>query len=885
VIGRALGAYEIVGKLGAGGMGEVYRARDTRLHRDVAIKVLPELLATDPAARARFVREGQALAALSHPNLVALYDVGTDAGTSFAVMELVDGETLQALLAGGRLPTRRVLDFAAQVARGLAAAHDRGIVHRDLKPANVIVAANGTVKILDFGLARAEVASRASEADTAVASDPGVVLGTVGYMAPEQVRGQPADARTDIFAFGVLLYEMATGVRPFRGQSAAETMTAIARDEPAPIAVEREVPPALERIIHRCLEKRPENRFQSAADLAFQLESLSSPTARVEPSKAIETTARRSPVLRLAGIAAVFIAGLVTGWAGLARLRPPGGADDTSIRRTTVLTYSGRDTLPAASPDGKTIAFVSSRDGTSKIWLRQLGTADEAALTEGNDHAPRFSPDGATLLFARYDRGTWALYRVPILGGPPRKVLDQAVAGDWSPDGVRIAFVRQRPGTTDWVVGVAASDGSQIRESPPVPTALRSPRWSPDGRSFVVVQSGVQATIADRLLVFSADTLVAAPLETVEAGGQLSAAAWSGADALVYAQSPDVTSFSPESRVVWQRRAGGGRTIAWVPAVVGGLDILADGSVVLEAAATLQNLRESAVTPARLVAGRWLTRGTSTDRQPAYSPDGQWIVFSAARSGNLDLYMTSPVTGQTRRITDDKTEDWDPAITPDGRNLIWSSNRSGHFEIWIAEPDGRNARQLTKDGVDAENPTATPDGDWIVYSAGSAPTEGLWKIRRDGSQATRFVTGINSHPELSPDGQYVLYHSNATGFFGHVRIVRVSDGTPVIPEIPVTASGRTNYVSVGRGRWRPDGKAFVFVADDTTGRACLFEQAFRPGEDTSASRRVILASEPGTIVESFGFSPDGKHAVVSYVEGQFGLMRLDGLPEVIKPRK
>jgi Tol biopolymer transport system component/predicted Ser/Thr protein kinase len=885
VIGKWIGPYQILAELGRGGMGEVYRARDTRLNRDVALKVLPELLAGDPAARARFVREGQALGALSHPNLVAIFDVGTDGGTSFVVMELVDGDTLQALLAAGRLPMRRVLEYAAQVARGLAAAHNRGIVHRDLKPANVIVAANGVVKILDFGLARTESvpgAARASEAHTAVASDAGIVMGTVGYMAPEQVRGQPADARTDIFAFGVLLYEMAAGVRPFRGESPAETMTAIARDEAPPIAVEREVPPTLDRIIHRCLEKRPENRFQSAADLAFQLESMSSPTGRVEPSAAADTAhrPRRRPGTFVA--AGVFLAGIAIGWAALARLIPPVTPPAPPVTRTTVLTYSGRDSLPAVSPDGKTIAFVSTRDGAGKIWLRQLATAEEAVLTEGNDTGPRFSPDGATLLFSRYEGASFALYRVPVVGGQPRKVLDQAFGGDWSPDGLRIAFVRQRQGT-DWVAGVAGADGSQIRESQPLPTALRSPRWSPDGRSFVVVQSGIQATIADRLLVFDAGTLASTSIDPVDTGGQLSSAVWSGTDALVYAQVPDVTSYSPESRIVWHPRSGGGRTIAWVPANATGLDILADGSIVLDAAVTRQNLREGEVTPAGLVAGRWLTRGTSSDRQPAYSPDGKWIVFSAARSGNLDLYMTSPATGETRRLTDDKTEDWDPAITPDGKNLIWSSNRTGHFEIWIAEPDGRNARQLTKDGQDAENPTATPDGEWIVYSAGSEPTQGLWKIHRDGSQATRFVTGINSHPELSPDGQYVLYHSNAIGF-GHVRIVRLSDGKAVIPEISVTTSGQTNFISVGRGRWRADGQAFIFVAADATGRACLYEQTFRPGQDTSATRRVILVSEPGTIIESFGFSPDRKHGAVSYVEGQFGLMRLDGLAEVKKPR-
>ena len=285
--GTRLGAYEILGTLGAGGMGQVYRARDTRLNRTVAVKVLPVHLSADPAARARFVREGQALAALSHPNLVALYDVGTEGDVSYAVMELVDGETLHARMAGHPLPMRRVIDYAAQIARGLSAAHEKGIVHRDLKPTNVIVTADGRVKILDFGLAKAGTgpvsdAGVPNDAETAMATDPGTVLGTVGYMAPEQVRGQATDTRADIFSFGAVLYEMAAGRRAFARDTAAETMTAILKEDPPDIAPERGVPPALDRIIRHSLEKRREERFRSAADLAFQLETLTSPSAAVE---------------------------------------------------------------------------------------------------------------------------------------------------------------------------------------------------------------------------------------------------------------------------------------------------------------------------------------------------------------------------------------------------------------------------------------------------------------------------------------------------------------------------------------------------------------------------------------------------------------------------
>jgi Tol biopolymer transport system component len=541
----------------------------------------------------------------------------------------------------------------------------------------------------------------------------------------------------------------------------------------------------------------------------------------------------------------------------------------------TAITYSGSDLMPAASPDGRTIAFRSTRDGISRIWLRQLGTGEEAPLTAGNDHAPRFSPDGASILFARRTARESSLYRVPVVGGQPRSLVDGAVEGDWSPDGTRLAFIRQRT-SGDWRLGIAAGDGSDIRESQEVmPEAIRGPRWSPDGRSIVVTQSGIQSTVRDRLLVFDAGTLRATGVSPVESGGIISVAQWSGPDFL-YAQSPDVTSYAPESRVVLQHPSGGGRTLAWVPGLIDGFELLKNGSVLFDTSTNRQNLGESEWTSAGVSTSRWLTRGTSTDRQPAYSPDGKWIAFSAMRNGNLDLWMTSPETGETRRLTDDGAQDWDPGFTPDGKYLLWSSNRSGTFEIWIAEVDGRNARQLTHDGRDAENPTATRDG-WVIYGAGAQPTQGVWKIRLDGSQPTRIVQGLNSHPEVSPDGNYVQYHTAVIGR-GEIHIARVADGQQAIPPIPMDAGSRlTATISLGRGRWRPTGGAFVFVGIDEHGRSALFEQTFVPGQDTTATRRMLKKSDESLSVESFGISPDGKRVTISYVEDQYSIMRLEGL--------
>src|SRR6476659_3745150 len=313
VAGARLGPYEIIAPLGAGGMGEVYRARDTRLERDVAIKILPARLSGDPAALTRFEREAKSVAALSHPSILAIFDVGTADGVSYAVMELLTGETLRARLADGPLPVRKALDYAIQISNGLGAAHQKGIVHRDLKPENLFLTNEGRVKILDFGLARQSGLPDTADANSptvAGSTEPGTVLGTVGYMSPDQVRGFSADARSDIFSFGAVLYEMLSGGRAFKGESAAETMTAILTKDPPELSeANPSLPPAVERIVHHCLEKLPEQRFQSSYDVAFDLEALSTSSGKTP------ALVRRGRITGRRAVSAIALltAGLVLG--------------------------------------------------------------------------------------------------------------------------------------------------------------------------------------------------------------------------------------------------------------------------------------------------------------------------------------------------------------------------------------------------------------------------------------------------------------------------------------------------------------------------------------------------------------------------------------------
>jgi Tol biopolymer transport system component len=887
--GSRLGPYEILSPLGAGGMGEVYRARDPRLGRDVAIKVLPPSFSADADRLRRFEQEARAAGILNHPNITAVYDIGTHEGTAYVVSELLEGETLDTRLGEGPLSPRKAIAYALQIARGLAAAHEKGIVHRDLKPENLFVTRDGRVKILDFGLARF-VSERPLDAaaehpmatlnQTAIATEPGIILGTLGYMSPEQVRGRPADPRSDIFSFGAVLYEMLAGKRAFPGTSAADTISAILREDPPEISrSHRQIPAALERIIRHCLEKQPEERFRSAHDLAFALEAVSGASGSTSAALPLAIRMRPRFVRKnwrwILALGAAVLAGVL-----LDRfLRPPAEPHPVTFRP---LTYSGTDFSPAASPDGRTLAFASERDGRRRIWLKQLAGGNEVALTSGPDDDPRFSPDGSMVLFARSEGSRTTLYRVPLLGGEPRKLAEDASDGDWAPDGRRIAFVRKnlKRGILGSSVFVAATDGAGAREVARIDEhALRWPRWSPDGRRIVLVDNGLAGASRPVLLV-DVDSGKTRQIPPPGRGAVISAG-WSGdGSELLYT----IGVRGLETRLVRQRESGAARTLLWIPADSGILEILGPGSVLYETLSTRQNLRSIFTGGPASSEDRWLTRGNSADRQPVYSPDGEWILFTSNRSGNLDIWKLSLKTGAVRRLSEDAAEDWDPTMTRDGRNLVWSSGRSGHLEIWMADADGSGARQVSHDGVDAQNPTVTPDGQWIVYNSGNLAGNGVWKIHPDGSGATRIVAGTTGHPEVSPDGQYALYLTGIQNQQETIRVVRVADGEQVPFDIRI-AIRRPGAIRIGRARWMPDGRAIAFVAQDENGVYGIFAQDFVPGRDTSATRRPVGGFEKEAETESFGISPDGTHIVIAGWERVFSIMEADGVSGISPPAR
>ncbi len=886
--GTRLGPYEILASIGAGGMGEVYRAKDSRLDREVAIKVLPPHILADPTARARFEREAKALANLSHPNIVPIFDIGAEGHTVFAVMELLSGGTLRDRLESGPIPWREAARTAAAIAEGLSAAHAKGIVHRDLKPENIFLTKDGAIKILDFGLAAIRLPIGTQDATAEVASGdsthPGTVLGTVGYMSPEQARGELADARSDLFAFGAILHEMISGRRAFRRDTTVETLHAIMKEEPAPLqdSAEGRVPPACERIIARCLEKNPERRFQSARDLAFALESLSGLTG-ITPLPGAPTAGLRRRGLHssiLSGVAGVLLgATAVFLLTRSVRVAPP------SIRP---FTYSGQDTSPAVSPDRKLVAFISMRDGKSRVWLKRLKGGNESALTGGPDFSPRFSPDSSEVIFSRQEESGSTLYRVAILGGEPRKVLDDALIGDWSPDGKWIVFLRAKHegGVVRMRVSVIPAEGGEARELATeddiFPASLG---WTPDSRQVVFSPARGNTLTPREYTLAELATGKITRLRLPTLGGQISNALWQeNGKSLVYSQQDSVIGGVTGGRILrYNIRTGRVDTLMHSLYLGLSLDLPGPGQLVFDGVSTRESLRE---TPLK-GEPRWLTRGGSVDRQPVISPDGKWLIFSSNRSANLDLWRLSLETGALGRVTDDPAEDWDPAFAPDGKRILWSSKRTGHFEIWSADPDGANPRQLTHDAGDNENPSLSPDGRWLIYNRVQGKINGIWKSRADGTEAREMAGGGAALPEISPDGRYLSFtYALVSGLTGlTINVVSLEDGTPLPFTIPLQASSATPAALVGRHRWLPGGRAIAFIAPDETGRSGIFTQDFVPGKDTASTRRKLAGFDPDLVTESFAISPLDGHPILAMSEQSHNLMIAEGVPGIRLPGK
>ncbi len=857
--GTRLGPYEITEPIGAGGMGEVWKARDTRLDRIVAVKV------SKLEFSERFEREARAVAALNHPNICMLYDIGPD----YLVMEYVDGRQLT-----GPLPLDRALSYAVQICGALDAAHRKGIIHRDLKPANILVTRSG-IKLLDFGLARVAHSKPLQDAtETIGITKENTVLGTLQYMAPEQLHGVEADARSDIFSFGLVFYELLTGKRAFEGQSQASLISSILRDEPAPLSgLVPLAPPGLQRVVSKCIAKDPDDRWQNAADLGDEVRWIG--TFGPETTQLPLPEKARSHKLRAgAALVLLFLTGAVAShwlWPSLTR--------EPTVPR--YLTYSGHDSSPAVSPDRKLVAFTSDRDGRSRIWLKQLASGNEVALTAGPDDFARFSADGSTVLFLRNEASRTSLFRAATLGGDTRKVLTNVVSADFSPDGRHIGFVRWKTDSAQQasIIGSVKIDGSSLNVLAEVSgMQLQFPRWSPDGASLATIGNSQGGNSRDIVFVVGADGKNKRSLPSSGSGVGISSVSWISNNEVAFLRGDNAL----ESAYLVRQNVDSGRirSSPWPHQSVV-LDVARPGTMVFDTYPSRASLREA---PLRAQAGNsgyhWLARGHSVDRQPLYSPDGKRIVFSSTRSGNIDVWQMELEKGALSRLTDGPGTDYDPAYTPDGKKIIFTSDRSGHDEIYLADSDGSGVIKVTNDGVDAENGTMTRDGQWIVYVSSHPSKVGIWRIHPDGSGEQRIAAGNYSNPEVSPDGQYALYVASLSAARNAIRFVRIADGAPMPFEIVCSIHKQTQWV-IGRARWMPEGRAIAFIGQDERGVHGVYVQDFAPGKDTSASRRPLGGFDPEMSTESLAISPDGLHMILSTWEQSSSLMIAERVPAIL----
>lgn len=576
--------------------------------------------------------------------------------------------------------------------------------------------------------------------------------------------------------------------------------------------------------------------------------------------------------------------------AGFLVFRSPKSTEPVRFR---YLTYSGHDRDPAVSPDGRTVAFSSDRDGKPRIWLKQLDGGGEAPLTSGpGDMVPRFAPNGASILFTRTDGKGSALYRSAVVGGEARKIIDGAVEGDWAPDGNRIAIVKTYQGGAGVTMAIVDASSGSANDLVNFPARFfQHPRWSPDGRYISAVETGVGGS-KKSVIVVDAATGKVKELPVAGIHGIISAAPWNaGGKEVVYSPAESVVAsvVGSAGEIVAQNvDTGKVRRLAWAQESGETLDILGDGSVVFDTNSVRENLRELPIEGGTALpsVARWLTEGNATDRQPAYSPDGKWVVFSSTRSGNLDLWKVSTENGEMRQLTDDAAQDWDPAFTRDGRGLLWSSNRSGAFEIWTADADGSGARAITRSGLDSENPTQTGDGKWIVFLQGSGPKPGYWKIHPDGTGA-QAISAFGGIPDTSPDGKHVISFMISRSIADlSVTTVRTDDGKPDDYRADIPQGGFSfTRITVGRGRWMPDGKSILVLTRDPQGRFVIDRFPFAPDAGRVTGKPFVPPFDSSVAIESFGVSPDGRRIAIAAVARTNSLMVATNLPGIARPKR
>jgi Tol biopolymer transport system component/predicted Ser/Thr protein kinase len=826
--GRTLGHYRVEARLGEGGMGVVYRAVDTRLNRPVALKLLHAEAMADPERKKRFVQEAQAASALNHPNIITIYDIDT-ASTSegpvdFIAMEYVDGKTLDRLIGRKGFSLGEVLRCSTQIADALATAHGAGIVHRDLKPANIMVTEKGLVKVLDFGLAKLTEKTDSDElAPTETLKAPrteeGTILGTVAYMSPEQAEGKRVDARSDIFSFGAVLYEMLTGQRPFRGETKISTLSAILHQEPKSLAeLLAGAPHELERIVGRCLRKDPGRRFQQMEEVRLALEELKeeSESGKLTAAVAAPGKPRRRWAMALAAAAGLTMV-VALWWFRRPQALPTGPV------LTRLTSDAGLTTEPALSPDGKLVAYASDRAGRGSldIWVQQVAGGDPIQVTrdDADEREPAFSPDGSQLTFTSW-RGTGEVYVVSTLGGAARKIASPGRRPRFSPDGRWIAYWTgaevdlSAPGQVKTFV--VPANGGEPRQFQPGFATAAYPTWAPDGKHLLFLGMGEpKGELLDWWV---------APLEDGRA-------VRTGALPAIRQQklAPPITNLIPGEwavpgdQVLFSARLGDSTNLWQIP-----------------------------ISPANWQArgaAQRLTSGSGQEMLP--SSGASRVVFSSLTS-NIDIWSLTLDLGQGKalgppqRLTEDAGVDIHPSFSADGRKMAFVSSRSGKRNVWIKDLDTGKESPLTANLSVGFRPILSPDGSRVTYPAYEETRRPLYVVPASGGVARKICEDCGALWDWSADGQDMLIAALSPKATRTVGLFRPETGERAV----ILAHPEYNlYVP----RFSPDGRWVSFAGN--TGAGVIGRWFRAPFRGTSAVSLSEWVSEPEVYQL---WSPDGR---------------------------
>lgn len=859
--------YKIISAIGAGGMGEVYLAQDTKLERQVALKILLDEVAGDEERVKRFVQEAKAASALNHPNILTVHEIGEIDNSRYIVTELIKGETLRDRLRGEPMTLREVLDVATQVAAALNAAHNAGIVHRDIKPENIMLRDDGIVKVLDFGLAKLTATQTGSiESEDAtraqVNTRPGVVMGTVLYMSPEQARGKETDARCDVWSLGIVMYEMLTKQTPFVGETANDSIAAILTKEPPPL--DDATPSELRRIIRKSLQKQTDERYQTVKDLLLDVKNLkrelefseelershipqSTGSANVGTAQMSEhATAMHSGVISTQnsmpqqrssaeylvsqvrehkkvvlvglGLLVLVIAGVAFGIYKFAGKRNTGSAPSFESMKITKLTDTGKAGSAAISPDGKYVVHAKEDGGQTSLWVRHIATGSNVQIIPPAEMfygRTTFSPDGSYIYFGRRANGVpnLELFQIPVLGGEPKK-LNSHVGSPvtFSPDGKRIAFVRTLQGERTMIIANADGTGEQPLATTKNPNGFRDtgPAWSPDGK---VIATGLENNDGSGSYHNIVEISVAdGSIKAIgpQKWSNVSRVAWlADGSGLITACSELGTLANQVYQISYP--GGEARKITNDFNVYYDLSLTADsGSLVTVQEERVANIW---IAPDSKVGSlRQLTNGPNKYEGFAglrWTPDGK-IVYTFLSGIAPNVLITNGDGSNSRQLTENNASN--PVVSPDGRYIVFVSAQPGAVGIWRMDINGGNRKQLADKGG---SPDISPDGRWVVYEVSGPEGRRLWKVSIDGGEPVQLTDYPSGPPAISPDGRSIVffYREQENSPF-KFAIIPFEGGQPTkLLDAPVGYNA-VQLASSLLGRvihWLPDSRSLAYI--------------------------------------------------------------------------